>query len=302
MKRFEIVPNFSEGRRQDVIDALCRCYREQPGSLLLDFEYDHDHNRCVLTAVGTRDALIDATIAACRIALREIDLRQHEGGHPRMGALDVLPFLPLEDATMADAIEAAHALGQRLWDELEIPIYYYEEASLGERRLLTEIRKGNFEGLREAVKVDPSRRPDVGGPELHPSFGASVIGARRPLVAFNVYLRSLDIEVAKAIAKAVRESSGGLRNVRAIAIDTTAQGSVQVSMNLVDVDQTPIYRAYEFVVAEAAQHGVSVSHAEVVGLVPLGALLAVAQRSLRLRGFQPEQVLELRLAQQEGEK
>ncbi|MDA8345141.1 MAG: glutamate formimidoyltransferase [Thermaerobacter sp.] len=298
MKRFEIVPNFSEGRRQDVIDALCRCYQDQTDAMLLDYEFDADHNRCVLTAVGTAEALIEATLAACRIALREIDLNHHKGGHPRMGALDVLPFLPLEDATMEDAIAAARALGHRLWDELRIPVYFYEEASLGQKRLLPEIRKGNFEGLREAVKMDASRRPDVGGPDLHETFGATVIGARKPLVAFNVYLRSLDMDIAKAIAKAVRESSGGLRNVRAIAIDTTAQGSVQVSMNLVDVDQTPIYRAYEFVVAEAAHYGVSVSHAEVVGLVPLSGMLAVAERSLRLKGFHAEQVLEVRLARE----
>ncbi len=299
MKRFEIVPNFSEGRRQDVIEALCRCYREQPGSILLDYEFDADHNRCVLTAVGSADALIDATLAACRIAREKIDLNHHEGGHPRMGALDVLPFLPLEDATMEDAVAAARMLGQRLWDELRIPVYFYEEASLGRKRLLPEIRKGNFEGLREAVKTDPSRRPDIGGPDLHETFGASVIGARKPLVAFNVYLQSLDMEIAKAIAKAVRESSGGLRNVRAIAIDTTAQGTVQVSMNLVDVEQTPIFRAYEFVAAEAAHYGAAVSHAEIVGLVPLSAMLAVAERSLRLRGFYDQQVLEVRLAREE---
>ncbi len=298
MKRFEIVPNFSEGRRQEVIDALCDCYRDEPGSLLLDYEFDQDHNRCVLTAVGTKEALIEATLRACRIAMREIDLNRHEGGHPRMGALDVLPFLPLEDATMEDAVEAAHALGQRMWDELQIPVYYYEEASIGPKRLLPQIRKGNFEGLREAVKTDASRRPDVGGPDLHPTFGASVLGARKPLVAFNVYLRTLDLDIAKAIAKSVRESSGGLRNVRAIAIDTTAQGTVQVSMNLVDVEETPIYRAFDFVAAEAAHHGVSVSHAEIVGLVPLAAMLAVATRSLRLQGFHEQQVLEVRLARE----
>jgi glutamate formiminotransferase len=298
LKRFEIVPNFSEGRRQEVIEALCDCYRNEPAALLLDYEFDHDHNRCVLTAVGTKEALIEATMRACRIALREIDLNSHEGGHPRMGALDVLPFLPLEDATMEDAVEAAHELGQRMWDELQIPVYYYEEASIGAKRLLPQIRKGNFEGLREAVKTDASRRPNVGGPDLHPTFGASVLGARKPLVAFNVYLRTLDLDIAKAIAKAVRESSGGLRNVRAIAIDTTAQGTVQVSMNLVDVDETPMYRAFDFVVAEAAHFGVGVSHAEIVGLVPLSAMLAAAKRSLRLQGFHDEQVLEVRLARE----
>ncbi len=298
MKRFEIVPNFSEGRRPEVLDALARSYSEATGVVLLDHEADPDHNRCVLTAVGSAEDLIEATLAACRVAMREIDLNHHRGGHPRIGALDVLPFLPLDEATMEDAVAAAHVLGERLWQELGVPVYYYEEASIGERKLLPAIRKGNFEGLREAVREDASRRPDVGGPELHPTFGASVIGARKPLVAFNIYLRTLDLDIAKRVAKAVRESSGGLRNVRALAIDTSAQGAVQVSMNLVDVDATPIHRAYEFVEREAAQYGVALSHAEIVGLVPLSALLAVAQRSLRLQGFQPEQVLEVRLMQE----
>lgn len=298
MKRFEIVPNFSEGRREAVLDELARCYSGHEGVALLDREADPDHNRGVLTAVGSADDLIEATLAACRVAMREIDLNHHQGGHPRIGALDVLPFLPLEDATMADAVQAAHRLGERLWQELGVPVYYYEEASLGEKRLLPAIRKGNYEGLREAVRTDPARRPDVGGPELHPTFGASVIGARKPLVAFNVYLRTLDLEIAKRVAKAVRESSGGLRNVRALAIDTSAQGAVQVSMNLVDVEATPIYRAYEFVAHEAAQYGVAVSHAEIVGLVPLAAMLAVAERSLRLEGFDARQVLEVRLMQE----
>ena len=233
--------------------------------------------------------------------MREIDLNHHQGEHPRIGAMDVLPFLPLDDATMEDAVAAAHELAERLWHELSVPVYFYEEASIGAKKLLPAIRKGNYEGLREIVREDPSRRPDVGGPELHPTFGASVIGARKPLVAFNVYLSTLDLDIAKRVAKAVRESSGGLKNVRALAIDTTAQGAVQVSMNLVDIEATPIYRAYEFVEREAAQYGVAVSHAEIVGLVPLGAMLAVAERSLRLKGFEAGQVLEVRLMQ-EAEK
>jgi glutamate formiminotransferase len=301
VKRFEIVPNFSEGRRREVLDELARCYSQHTGVVLLDHEADPDHNRCVLTAAGSADDLIEATLAACRVAMREIDLNHHQGGHPRIGALDVLPFLPLDDATMEEAVAAAHHLGERLWQELGVPVYYYEEASLGEKKLLPAIRKGNYEGLREAVRTDPARRPDVGGPELHPTFGASVIGARKPLVAFNVYLRTLDLEIAKRVAKAVRESSGGLKNVRALAIDTSAQGAVQVSMNLVDVEATPIYRAYEFVAHEAAQYGVAVSHAEIVGLVPLSAMLAVAERSLRLEGFEAPQVLEVRLMQEAGQ-
>ncbi len=301
MKRFEIVPNFSEGRRAEVLEALYRSYSDARGVVLLDHEADPDHNRCVLTAVGSAEDLIDATIAACRVAMREIDLNHHQGEHPRIGAMDVLPFLPLDDATMEDAVAAAHELAERLWHELSVPVYFYEEASIGAKKLLPAIRKGNYEGLREIVREDPSRRPDVGGPELHPTFGASVIGARKPLVAFNVYLRTLDLDIAKRVAKAVRESSGGLKNVRALAIDTTAQGAVQVSMNLVDIEATPIYRAYEFVEREAAQYGVAVSHAEIVGLVPLGAMLAVAERSLRLKGFEAGQVLEVRLMQ-EAEK
>lgn len=299
MKRFEIVPNFSEGRRAEVVDALVACYSQQDGVALLDREMDGNHNRSVITAAGDADALIEATVNACRIAMREIDLRHHQGEHPRLGALDVLPFLPLEGATMGDAIEAAHRLGERLHAELGIPVYYYEEASLGPvKRLLPDIRRGNFEGVREIVKTDPTRRPDVGGPDLHESFGASVIGARRPLVAFNVELRTQDMAIAKAIAKAVRESSGGLRNVRAIAVDTTSGGTVQVSMNLVNTVQTPIFRAFEFVEREALHHGVQVESAEIVGLVPLDALLDVAARALHLKNFARQQVLEVRLMQE----
>jgi len=300
LKRFEIVPNFSEGRRPEVLDALAHCFSDQRGVVLLDREADPDHNRCVLTAVGSADDLIEATLAACRYAMEQIDLNHHVGEHPRIGAMDVLPFLPLDDATMEDAVEAAHRLGERLWQELKVPVYYYEDASIGGKKSLPAIRKGNYEGLKEIVRTDPSRRPDVGGPELHPTFGASVIGARKPLVAFNVYLRTLDMEIAKRIARAIRESSGGLRNVRALAIDTTSQGTVQVSMNLVDVQETPIYRAYEFVAHEASHYGVGVSHAEIVGLVPLSAMLAVAERSLTLEGFHPEQVLEVRLMEEAG--
>lgn len=299
MKRFEIVPNFSEGRRSDVVEALVACYSGQQGVQVLDSEMDANHNRSVITAAGDADALIEATLNACRVAMREIDLRHHQGEHPRLGAMDVLPFLPLEGATMEDAIEAARRLGERLWSELGVPVYYYEEASIGPaKRLLPDIRRGNFEGVREIVKTDPTRRPDVGGPDLHETFGASVIGARRPLVAFNVELRSQDMAIAKAIAKAVRESSGGLRNVRAIAVDTTSSGTIQVSMNLVNTVQTPIFRAFEFVEREALQHGVQVESAEIVGLVPLDALLDVAARALHLKNFSRAQVLEVRLMQE----
>lgn len=296
MKRLQIVPNFSEGRRVAVVDALVAAYAEQPGVRVLDREMDANHNRCVITAVGDAEALIEATISACRVALREIDLRSHRGEHPRIGAMDVVPFLPIEGTTMEEAIAAAHRLGERLWQDLEVPVYYYEEASLGPvRRLLPDIRRGNFEGLREMVATDPARRPDVGGPLLHESFGAAVIGARRPLVAFNVELRTQDMAIAKAIAKAVRESSGGLRNVRAIAVDTTSNGTVQVSMNLVNTVETPIFRAFEFVEREAQQHGVQIESAEIVGLVPLDAMLAAAARALHLKGFTRSQVLEVRL-------
>lgn len=305
MKLLEVIPNFSEGRRPEVVERLAGVFSKTPGVMLLDQEMDAMHNRCVITAAGAPDALSDAAFRATALARELIDLTHHQGEHPRMGATDVIPFVPIRGVSMEEAVNLARSLAERIALELEIPTYLYEEAAKNpERRALPVIRKGGFEALRDGAIREKGREPDFGPAEVHKTAGATVVGARKPLVAFNVNLRSTDMGLAKAIAKTVRESSGGMKNVRAIAVDLTAEGKVQVSMNLVDVDTTPIFRAYEFVQREAAAWGVEVEEAEIVGLVGTLPLLEVAKRALRLKAFQPSQILELRLlesAVQEGE-
>jgi glutamate formiminotransferase len=295
VSQFLVIPNFSEGRDPAVVEAIAEALRSVPGVQLLDVEMDPKHHRSVLTAAGEGEALAEAAFRATAKAAELIDLTRHQGDHPRIGATDVIPFVPVGDAPMTEAVALARSLAERIARELGIPTYLYEEAAIRpDRRSLPAIRKGGFEVLREEVGR-PERQPDFGPPALHPTAGATVVGARRPLVAFNVNLRTTDLEVAKAIARTVRESSGGLKNVRAIAVDLSDRGMVQVSMNLVDVDTTPIYLAYEFVEREAAQRGVAVAESEIVGLVGLDAMLAVAARHLRLAGFRSEQVVEKRL-------
>ncbi len=296
MKLLEVIPNFSEGRRPDVIEALAEVFRRHPGVTLLDLESDASHNRSVLTAIGEPEAVEDAAFLAAKEGRRLIDLTVHEGEHPRMGATDVIPFVPVRGVTMEEAIAVSRRLAERIARELGIPTYLYEEAATNPaRRSLPQIRKGGFEALRDGAIREAGRGPDFGPPDVHPTAGATVVGARKPLVAFNVNLRSTDMELAKRIARTVRESSGGMKNVRAIAVDLTDRGLVQVSMNLVDTDTTPIHRAYEFVQREAMAHGVEVAESELVGLVSARAVLDVFARALRLQAFPPEQLLEMRL-------
>ncbi len=293
----ECVPNFSEGRRPEVIQAILAAMK-MDGVYLLDQESDADHNRCVVTLVGEREPLQEAVIRGIGKAAELIDLTTHTGAHPRMGATDVVPFIPIQGVTIEDCVAMAKHVGAELWNRFKIPVYLYEAAAATPERVgLENIRRGQFEGLREAVKTDTARRPDFGDPakpELHPTAGATVVGARKPLVAFNVFLNTTDVDVAKKIAKAVRFSSGGLRFVKGAGF--AVRGLAQVSMNLTDYEQTSVARVFEFVKREAARYGVGVLSSEIVGLIPKRALEDAAEWFLQVERFDSSLILENRMA------
>jgi glutamate formiminotransferase/formiminotetrahydrofolate cyclodeaminase len=292
----ECVPNFSEGRRRDVVDALVQSFAEVAGVTFLDAEMDADHNRSVITFAGEPEAVVEAAVRAVRCAMERIDLTQHTGQHPRMGAADVVPFVPVADVTLEDCAELARICGRRIGDELGLPVFLYEAAATRPSRVsLAEVRRGQFEGLRDAIGRDPDRQPDFGPARIHPTAGATAVGARRFLVAFNANLNTGDVRVAKAVAAAVREQSGGLKNVRALGFSIEDGRRAQVSMNLVNTEATPIHRVLHVVRAEAARHGAAISGCEVVGLIPQSAMLDSAEHALQLEGFRRDQVLELRL-------
>jgi glutamate formiminotransferase len=292
----ESVPNFSEGRRPEIVEAIVGAARSVPEVRVLDLHSDEDHNRSVLTLAGPEEPLREAVFRATARATELIDLRSHTGEHPRVGATDVVPFIPLTGTTMKEAVAAAGALGERIADELNIPVYFYEEAARRpERQNLENIRRKGFEELRDAIAEDPEREPDLGPRAVHPSAGAVVVGARGPLIAYNIYLGTADLELAKAIAKAVRHSSGGLRYVKALGLDIPARGQVQVSMNLTNYRRSAIHTVFEMVRSQAEAHGVAVTDSEIVGLVPMEALVEAAAFYLRLHDFEMEQILESRL-------
>jgi len=292
----ECVPNFSEGRRKEVVDAIADAIRSVPGTKLLDVEMDANHNRAVVTFIGDRKAVAEAAFRGAEKAVALIDLTVHRGEHPRIGALDVCPFVPVSGVTMEECVAIARAVGERIARELKVPVYLYEEAATRpERRALPDIRKGEFEGLREEIKTNPERAPDFGPRQLHPTAGASVVGARAPLIAFNVNLGTPDVQVAKKIAHAIRESSGGLKYVRAKGFALKDRGIVQVSMNMINYKGTPLFRAYELIKAEAERYGVPIVGSEIVGLVPLDAVVDSAGFYLKLENFKVEQILETRL-------
>jgi len=296
-KIVECVPNFSEGRRPEVVEEIVRAIESVPGVIVLDREMDRDHNRSVITFVAEPEAAVEAAVRATRRAAELIDLNEHRGEHPRIGATDVIPFVPIRNVTMEDCVALARETGRRIAEELNIPVYLYERAATRPDRVdLANIRKGEFEGLREAIARDPDRAPDFGPPRVHPTAGATVVGARPPLIAYNVNLNTNDIEIARKIARAVRGRDGGLRYVKALGFELKDRGIVQVSMNLVDYEQTPIFRAFEMVKREAERYGVSVRGSEIVGLVPQAALDACAEWYLQLENFSREQILENRLA------
>jgi glutamate formiminotransferase len=288
----ECALNFSEGQRADVIQALVAAAQ---GVRVLDVASDGDHNRTVLTFVGTPQAAAEAALQVTARAVERIDMNQHHGAHPRMGAVDVIPFVPLGQASMADAIATARQVGQRLGAELGIPVYLYEEAATRPaRKNLADVRQGEYEGLPQKM-TNPEWTPDFGPVRPHPTAGATAVGARIYLVAYNVNLGCSDIAVARAIARALRAKTGGLHNVKALGVMLEQRQQVQVSMNVVDPFQTPLYRVLEVVRLEAARYGVPVAGTEIVGLVPLSIIVETARYYLQLEGFQDEQVLETRL-------
>ena len=295
----ECVPNFSEGRRPEVVAQIVEAIRAVPGATVLDHSSDADHNRTVVTFVGPPQAVEEAAYAAIATAARLIDLEAHRGEHPRIGATDVVPFVPLREVTMDDCVALARRLGERVGRELGIPVYLYEAAATRpDRQNLANLRKGEYEGLKEAIRSDPDRAPDFGPAELGPA-GATVIGARPFLIAYNVYLNTDDVEIARRIARTVRHSSGGLRFVKALGL--LVEGQAQVSMNLTDFQRTPVHVAVELVRREAARYGALITHSELVGLIPEAALIDAARWYLQLDGFQPDQVLELRLQAAQAE-
>ena len=292
----ECVPNFSEGRRREVVEELAQTIGSVPGVVLLGHEMDADHNRSVLTFAGEPEPVVEAAVRVAQRASELIDLRQHRGEHPRMGATDVIPFVPVEGVTLDDCAELARTAGRRIGEELQIPVFLYEAAATRpERKNLADVRRGEFEGLCQAIGTDPARAPDFGPGQIHPSAGATAVGARKFLVAFNANLSTGDVRVAKAIAKSIREQSGGLKNVRALGFSIEGGRRAQVSMNLVDTEATPIHRVLAVIRDEAARYGTAVSGCEVVGLVPEYAMLDAAEHALQLEAFRRDQVLELRL-------
>lgn len=289
----ECVPNFSEGRRQEVIDAIVAAIAAVPGTKVLDVQSDADHNRTVVTFVGEPEAALEGAFQGARQAAALIDLTVHRGEHPRMGATDVIPFIPVRGVSMEECVALARRLGQRIGDELALPVYLYAKAATRpERESLPAVRKGEFEGLRELIGSDPARTPDFGPRQMGPA-GATAVGARPFLIAFNVYLNTADVEIAKKIAKTLRFSSGGLRYVQAMGV--LVEGQAQVSMNLTDFRQTAMHTVLEMVRREAARYGAAVTRSELVGMLPQQALVDAACWYLQLDGFKPDQVLENRL-------
>jgi glutamate formiminotransferase len=289
----ECVPNFSEGRRGEIIEAILDSIRSVPGAMLLDFSSDSDHNRTVVTLAGNPAAVGEAAFAAVGCAARRIDLRGHRGVHPRIGAADVVPFVPLQGVTMGECADLARALGRRVGEELGLPVYLYGEAALRPgRKNLAQIRKGGYEGLASAIETDPARAPDFGPPLLGPA-GATAVGARGPLIAFNIYLTTTDPAVAQTIARRIRSSSGGLPALKALGL--MAGGRAQVSMNLTDHTQTPLPRAYDAVRAEAARLGAEIDRSELIGLIPEQAAAGWNAADIRLEDFSENRILEHRL-------
>jgi glutamate formiminotransferase/formiminotetrahydrofolate cyclodeaminase len=303
MKLVECVPNFSEGRRPEIVAKIRDAIAAVKDVHVLDVSSDQSHNRTVITFVVPVESAVDAAFAGIRAAREHIDLTQHKGEHPRMGAADVVPFIPLEGSTMEDCVVLARQLGERVGRELEIPVFLYERAATRpDRENLADVRRGEFEGLRDEIGTNPNRVPDFGPKKIHATAGAVAIGARPFLVAYNVYLGpASNLPVAKDVAKAVRGSSGGLRYVKGLGLEV--DGQAQVSMNLVDTERTPLHRAFDAVKMEAEARGVSPTWSEIVGLVPERALFDTAARHVQLRDFKPEMVLEhkVRAAVQGGE-
>jgi len=295
-KLVECVPNFSDGRRPEVIDAICEAITSEDGVVLLDKEMDYDHNRAVVTFVCHPNLAVDAAFRGYQKAAELIDMTTHQGEHPRMGACDVCPFIPISDMTIEDAVELANKLGKKVGTELGIPVFLYEDAaSTPKRKNLAKLRQGQYEGMIESIEKDPKRKPDYGPAKMNLTSGATAIGVRFPLVAFNVYLGTNKKWIADKIADAVRSLKGGYRFVKALGFEIKERDQVQISMNLVNYTKTPVFRVFETIKSEAERYGVNVTSSEVIGLVPNDAMLDVGDFYLRLENFSKEQVLEEKL-------
>lgn len=295
MRVVECVPNFSEGRRPQVIEQIVAEAKAVAGVAVLDVKPDHDHNRVVVTFIGDPEAVSEAAFRCCRKASQLIDMNGHQGEHPRIGATDVIPFVPLSGISMEECVALAERLGERIAGELGIPVYLYERAARKpERRNLADIRRGEYEGLRAAIS-SPERHPDFGPAALHATAGATVVGARPPLVAFNVNLDSSDLKLAKRIAKQIRESSGGLPAVKALGVMLSERNLAQVSMNMVDYTVTGLYTSYQAIASAAAEAGVGIVGSEIIGLLPMQSMIDVALQALRVEEFSLTQVLETHL-------
>jgi glutamate formiminotransferase len=297
MKIVECVPNFSEGRNSKIVDAIVEEIKKVDKVKLLDRESDSDHNRSVITFIGEPESVKKAAFLATAKAAKMIDMNKHKGEHPRMGATDVIPFIPISDITMKECVELAKELGKEIGKKLKIPVYLYAEAATRPDRVrLPDVRKGEYEGIKGEIKTNPDRKPDFGPSELS-SAGATAVGARPPLIAFNVNLNTTDLQIANDIAKLIRESSGGFKAVQAKGFDIKERGLVQVSMNLLDYNVTSIFKVFDKIKEEAKKRGVEIIGSEVIGLVPMNALIDVAENYLKVENFKKDQILEKRLSE-----
>ncbi len=292
MKLLECVPNFSEGCDWTVIRSIAQVLEETAGVALLDYSADVDHHRSVFTFIGKPDDILAAALAAAGRAFEQIDMRAHGGAHPRLGAVDVVPFIPLGEAEMKDAVKIAHRFGRELHRRFGVPVYFYAEAALTEkRRQLADVRRGGYEALGRKI-ADPREAPDIGGPDFDPRWGATAVGARLPLVAYNINLASGDIHVARAIAAKIREAAGGIKHVRAIGLLLKTRNIAQVSMNLVDCRETSLKEIFDQVRDLAAAYGVDILESELIGLTPACALSKTTPEALKLRDFTEDKILE----------
>lgn len=294
MQLIECVPNFSEGRRQEVLDEIKSAIEKTTGVWLLDFESDADHNRSVFTFVGDSRSIRTSVLATVEIAVRTIDLNKHSGTHPRMGAVDVIPFVPIRETSMAECIALSRIVGKEIAEKHGLPVYLYEEsATRPERKNLANIRAGQFEGIREKIRTDDSRIPDFGPREVHPTAGCVAVGARRPLIAYNIYLNTSDVSIAKKISKQIREKDGGLAGIKALGFYIESRKLAQVSMNICDYTKTSIYKVFAAVDALSKKYGTSILSSELVGLMPEEALKMGDPATLKLENFDPaHQVIE----------
>lgn len=299
----ECVPNFSEGRRPEVVQAIVEAVQSVADVVILDTEMDADHNRSVLTFVASKEGVAEAALRAVGKAAELIDLTQHQGAHPRIGATDVLPFIPIGGVTVEECVALSRRVGEQIWRRFKIPVYFYEAAASSPDRVnLENIRRGQFEGLREEVKRNPDRLPDIGEAALHPTAGATVVGSRKFLIAYNINLATSNVAIAKGIAKKIRFSSGGFPFVKAMGVDLKARNLAQVSMNLTDFEQTPIHVVFDAVTREAEAAGTSVVGSEIIGLVPKKALEITAEHFLKIENFNAGMILENRLAAAAGQR